>query len=152
MQDRIFYATCFGFVFGVLLRSFVSVNVFTVLFIFLISIILVLFFGFISKNKWGIVAGIFVLTFSLGILRFHLIDSPAPAFFESQVDEKISFSGEIVDEPDIRENSQKLTVETGTRKEKTKILITVSFGENFKYGDEINVSGKLEKPKNFITD
>ena len=152
MQDRIFYAVCFGFTLGVLLRSFVSVNVFTTLFIFLISIALTLFFSFISKNKWGIIAGIFILAFSFGILRFHAVDGPAPVLFESQVGERVSFSGEIVDEPDIRENNQKLTVETGTGKEKTKILVTVSFGENFKYGDEVNVSGRLEKPENFITD
>ena len=36
--------------------------------------------------------------------------------------------------------------------EKTKILATVDFGEDFKYGDEVKFDGKLEKPENFITD
>lgn len=152
MRDRIFYSTCFGFVFGVLLRSFILVDFYFTLLLSVLAVFLFLFFSLISKNKWGIIAGVFVLTFSLGILRFHLVDKPAPLLFESQVGQKISFSGEIMDDPDLRENNQKLTIEVQVGGEKTKILATVNFNEDFKYGDEVNFSGKLEKPENFITD
>jgi len=56
--------------------------------------------------------------------------------------------GEIVDEPTMGENNQKLIVQT----KETIILITTDFENNYKYGDIINFSGKLEKPENFITD
>jgi len=152
MQDRIFYAVCFGFVFGVLLRSFVLVG-FPATFLFgLISFALILFFCLISKNRWGIVFGIFLLTLSIGILRFGVVDKLAPEVFESQVKQKVSFSGEIIDAPDIRENTQKLTIETRNDEEKIRILATVNFNQDFKYGDQVNFSGKLEKPENFITD
>ena len=36
--------------------------------------------------------------------------------------------------------------------EKTKILVTVGFDEEFHYGDELSVRGTLEKPENFVTD
>ena len=39
-----------------------------------------------------------------------MVDVSAPSIFESQVGQKTSFSGEIVDEPTITENNQKLTV------------------------------------------
>ena len=65
--------------------------------------------------------------------------------------QKVNFSGIIVDEPDVRENNQKLTIEVLVPA-KTKILATVNLGENFKYGDEVDFSGKLEKPENFMTD
>ena len=152
MQDKIFYASCFGFVLGVLLRSFVFVNLYLAILFGIISSVWILFFCVISKNKWGIVSGIFILTFSLGILRFQMVDVPAPNFFESQIDQKASFSGEIVDEPSIGENNQKLTIETQNKGNETKILVSTNLGEDYKYGDQINFDGKLERPGNFITD
>ena len=147
-----------------LLRTFVFVNLYIVFLLSVISFFLLLFFSFISKDKWGIIVSVFVLTFSLGILRFHLSDNPAPRFFESQVGQKVNFSGEIVDEPDIRENGQKLDVEINegkgltldslkaTPSPATEILVTTDFEQDFKYGDAINFSGKLAKPENFATD
>lgn len=152
MQDRIFFAICFGFIFGVFLRSFLLVNLYFTVLLSILAFVLILFFTLVSKNKWGIIFSLFVLTFCLGILRFHMVDISAPNIFESQVNQKVSLYGKIIDEPDIRENNQKLTIEIGVGKEKTKILATVDFSKDFKYGDEVNFSGKLEKPENFITD
>ncbi|MES2315651.1 MAG: ComEC/Rec2 family competence protein [Patescibacteria group bacterium] len=141
MQDRILYSSCFGFTLGILLRSFIFVNFYLTLFILAISFISILFSHF-TKLKWGVIAGVFILMFALGVLRFHIADKPAPDMVS------VNMSGIIVDEPDIRENSQMLTVETNN----TKILITTGFDQEFKYGDEIGFSGKLQKPENFITD
>ena len=152
MQDRVFYAICFGFVLGVLLRSFIFVDIFIAIFISVIGLALFLFFTLISKNKWGIIFSVFVLIFSLGICRFHFADKSAPYVFEIQVGKEISLTGNITDEPSISENSQRLTIKTNIEEEKTKILLTVGFDEDFKYGDTINFSGKLEKIDNFITD
>lgn len=177
MKDRVFHAVCFGFVFGVLLRSFISVDFYLIILFSIIFFALFLFFILISKNKWparppdwsgasgGIIASIFVLAFCFGIFRFHMVDVPAPDVFESKVDQKVFLTGKIVDEPDIREDNQKLTIEILTPQGlaldslkarpfpvKTKILATVNLDEDFKYGDEVNFSGKLEKPENFITD
>ena len=152
MRDKIFYSICFGFIFGVLIRSLISVNFYLVILFWIIGFALFLFFSLISKNKWGMIASIFILVFCLGIFRFQMINTPARNVFESKVGQKASFSGEIIDEPSIGENNQKLTIETQINKEKTKILVTVDLSDDFKYGDEVNFSGKLEKPENFITD
>ncbi|OGI90248.1 hypothetical protein A2911_02035 [Candidatus Nomurabacteria bacterium RIFCSPLOWO2_01_FULL_40_15] len=152
MQDRIFYSICFGFVFGVFLRSFLFVNFYVAVWLGLISFALVLFFSLISKNKWGMILGVFVLTFSLGILRFHSADRHPPVFFESLVGKEASFVGVVVDEPDVREGNQKLTIATNEGKQQIKILATFNIDEYFQYGDEVNFSGTLNKPENFITD
>ncbi len=152
MKDRIFYAICFVFFFGVFLRSFVFVNFYLVILFSVVSFAVFLFFTLVSENKWGIIASVSVLAFCLGIFRFHMVDIPAPIIFESQVGQKVSFSGIIMDEPDMRENNQKLTIEVQIGVLKTKILATVNFDEDFKYGDKINFSGKLKRPENFITD
>ncbi|MFA4975463.1 MAG: ComEC/Rec2 family competence protein [Candidatus Paceibacterota bacterium] len=152
MQDRIFYAFCFGFIFGVLLRSFVFVNIYLIIWLVIIAFAIILFHTFVSKNKWGIFIGFFVLAFSFGIFRFHLVDVSAPQIFESFFNQKVSLSGKIIDEPSIGENNQKFSVEIQNKKEKTKVLLSVDLNESFKYGDKINFEGTLEKPENFITD
>ena len=170
MQDKIFYAICFGFILGVLLRSFLSVNFYLIILFGLIALAFILFFSLISKNKClpagrqGVLFGIFILVFSIGIFRFQMVDVSAPSIFESQVGQKTSFSGEIIDEPTITENNQKLTVllaPQGLALEplkarpfptKTKILLSANLDENYQYGDEINFEGTLKKPENFITD
>ena len=120
MRDRIFYISCFGFLVGVLLRSLVFVNIYLVILFGVISLALVLFFSLISlghsqtgeaQAKWGILFSVFILAFSLGIFRFHMVDVPNPAVFESQVGQKVVLIGQIVDEPSIKENGQQLTVE-----------------------------------------
>ena len=85
-------------------------------------------------------------------MRLHFSLSPAPSIFEAQVREKVSLTGIVLDEPDVREDNQKLTVKTELEKQKTKILITTSRDMDFKYGDEINFEGILKKPDNFTTD
>ncbi|MEK7564175.1 MAG: ComEC/Rec2 family competence protein [Patescibacteria group bacterium] len=147
---------------GILLRSFIFLNIFIVLLIGVTSVALFLFFlvlrnfseaGSIDPfNKWGIICSICILAFSLGIIRFHSSDTPPPEFFESKVGTRVDLHGVISDGPDIRENNQKLTIEVGDDSNKTKILITTNLYDEFKYGDELKISGKLEKPENFITD
>lgn len=167
MLDKIFYAVCFGFLLGVLLRSFAFVDFYLVILFWVISFALILFFALISKNKWGILASIFVLTFCLGVYRFNMVEVSNPEVFESQVGQKVSFSGEIIDEPSIKENNQQLTVEIQILapqglaldplkarpfSAKTKIVISTGLDADYKYGDEINFTGTLKKPENFITD
>jgi competence protein ComEC len=81
-----------------------------------------------------------------------MIDVPAPSVFESQVGQKVSLSGEIIDEPNIKENNQQLTLETKIGEDKTEILLSTPLDIDYKYGDEINFTGTLKKPENFTTD
>lgn len=134
------------------MRSFLFVNLYLIILFGVISFALFLFFTLISKNKWGILASIFVLTFSIGIFRFHIAYVPVPEIFESKIGGKETFQGEIIEEPDRREDNQKLTVGVRVGEEKTKILISTSLDREYKYGDEVDFMGKLEKPENFITD
>lgn len=83
---------------------------------------------------------------------FFFLDKTGPEIFENNVGQKVLFKGEIIDEPDIREKNQKLTLEVKIGNEETKILVTTSLDQDFKYGDEVSVKGILEKPENFLTD
>jgi competence protein ComEC len=157
MRDKIFFSICFGFIFGVLLRSLFVVNPEVSILLFVISFGIIFFHNFVSKNKWGIIAGIFILTMAFGILRLNFFENnpkmPSDLWSSKERIEgqSISLSGKITEEPEIKENNQKLTVSVGD-KNKLKILLTTDFKEEYKYGDTINFYGKLNKPENFITD
>ena len=152
MKDRVFYSICFGFVSGVLLRSFLFVNISVCVLFVVLSFTLLLFFIFISKVKWGIVISIFVLAFCFGILRFHMVDEPALYIFESHVGQKAALSGEIIDEPSVGVSNQKFTVETQNGKNKMGILVLANLDGDYRYGDQVKLEGVLKKPENFITD
>lgn len=151
MQDRIFFSICSGFIFGVFLRSFVFVNPYFLLSIFILSIFLLLFTYF-TKLKWGIIFTVFVLTFSIGVWRFHLSDKPIPFVFENLVGQRTTFVGYIIDDPEQRENNQKLTVKVKKDEDSVKILISTDQTSVYKYGDYLSFSGVLEEPENFLTD
>ena len=152
MQDRIFYAICFGFLSGVLLRSFIFVNFYVVVLIAIISLAVFLFFFLTREKRWGIIISIFIFLFVLGILRFQAVDAPAPEVFESNVSEKTTLAGEIVDDPVIAENNQKIIVEIKEGGAETKVLLSAGFEQSYKYGDEIKFEGTLKKPENFTTE
>lgn len=148
MQDKIFYLSCFGFIFGVLLRSFIFVNLNLVILFGIISFGIILFYYFVSKNSFIIFLGIFIFAFSFGIFRFGMVDVSLP----NVVNGESSFLGRVVDDPTITENNQKLVVEIFINKIKTKILVITNLDLDFKYGDDIDIKGELEKPENFMTD
>ncbi len=107
---------------------------------------------FLFNRDKKIIFSIFFLGAALGVFRFHLADTPAPEVFESRVNQEVSLSGQVVDEPDARENNLKLTVLVLEGGQKTEILLSADINGGYKYGDEISFSGVLEKPENFKTD
>jgi len=155
MRDRLFFAGCFGFATGVLLRSFLEINFYTALFFGTIALAILILSIFYSRvlpanafgiRRWqagnSIIYSIFIIFLALGVFRFHVSDKPAPEIPDT------SFTGIVAAEPDIRENNQKLTVDIGA----TEVLVTTNFAEEFKYGDKISFQGGLKRPENFLTD
>lgn len=161
MRDKVFYLSCFGFILGVLLRSLVSINFYIIILVGIIALGLFFVYLIISKSKWGVLTSLFIFVCFLGMLRFQAVDKPVLGISDLQVFQKVYYYGVIVDEPLMAEKNQKLTIKIKQNLPKgnsfgksdgVKVLATVNFGENFKYGDEVKISGKLEIPENFITD
>lgn len=144
--------TCFGFLFGIILRSLFSMHLEHVYLFCFLAFFIFLFFIFVSDLKWGIALSVFMFAFSFGILRFTVSDKRAPDFFLEREGSVVSLYGEIIDEPSIKEKSQQLLVRTNLKEGKTKILINTDFSDDYKYGYKISFVGTLETPENFITD
>jgi len=153
MQDRIFYSISFGFIFGVFLGSSFGFDFYWNLLVAFLSVVSVIFFYIVSRNKWGMIASFFILFLSFGIFYFNYFnDKPVPVFLERQVESTVSLQGIIIDDIEEREAGLRLVVKVVEQQERAKVLVSTDLGQDLKYGDEVSFRGKLEKPENFITD
>jgi competence protein ComEC len=90
------------------------------------------------------------LAFALGILRMSFVDNSPDANLVKLVGQKISFEAVISKEPDVRDISTRYTVKPTDSK--SLVLLIADRYPEFKYGDKIKVSGKLQLPENFEND
>lgn len=158
MRDKIFYISCLGFIFGVLLRSFFFIDFYLTILVLCLAFVLIIYFTLLSKNinknVWAVIFFVFTITFSLGILRFHIRDVAnfkAEQVLAGSIDQKIELKGIVVDDPVNTSKNTKLTVKLNEHKD-IRILVSMGLDDSIKYGDEISFKGKLELPENFITD
>lgn len=165
VAEKIFYAIISGFVAGVLLHSFLALNISAVLFLLLISLALL----FIDKLSAGSlsdgfrplpIAAIFLAAVSLGIVRFEISDAALnKAAIQNFAGRNYNFEGIISGEPDVREESNRLAVDlkavsvgTTTVPIFGKILAVTSIYPEFKFGDRLKLFGTLKQPENFSND
>lgn len=105
---------------------------------------------FFARRDSYLVPAFLFLFLALGLVRFHAFDVGIRSSFEQMLGEKVTLTGTIVRDSDIRESTERLTVYVPS--EDTKVLVVVSRYPSFAYGDEVTVSGKIEHPKPFDTD
>ncbi len=161
MSFDFLYIVLGGFASGVFFRSFFDLgDSFSFLILFLAGVLL-LFYFLKSKNSVSrtslskvLVLGIFVLSLGLGMLRYDFFDNNSgKGVLDHVVGDKTSFLAIIVDESDVRENNTRLKIQPMFQKSAPpKVLVTTGHYPKFEYGDEIKISGILQKPENFSTD
>jgi competence protein ComEC len=151
MKDKIFYLACFGFIVGVFLHSFVFINIHILSFCFLIFLSMCIFFV-ILKNKQAIFLFTFLLLLLVGILRFNQFEKRSELIFQNYLEKEVVFTGIVSSEPEIKDSSQRIIVQTEDLKNNFKILITDNLDLDIYYGDKLKIKGTLKLPKNFITD
>lgn len=158
--DLFLYAGAGGFVSGVLLSSFVRISPFWSLLIVASSFFVSLLARLSGRHKNRLIAGFifFAITFSLGTIRFSAMDVSFDnklAEFEKQ---RVGLVGTIIREPDERTNGTLLTLDNisigidgSGEKIGGRVLIRGPKYPAFHYGDQISVSGIIEKPEAFET-
>ncbi len=158
MREKFLLVFLGSFVLGVALRSFVEIS-----FAFAVFLVVIAFNFFIlertgaSKNNRIVFLAICFLGVAFGIVRFDISEAGKkdPALL-SYVNQKVVFQGVVSDEPDEREDSLRLVVETTNVSAQgnqypvsARVLVVSSLYPKIKYGDEVEVSGVLTVPKNF---
>ena len=142
-------------VIGVVVASFWIPAAWQMLAFFVLAIILISVWWKTPRLRVAGFCGLFLL---LGIWRF-VAAQPADDVNLLRVHndkEKITFVGVVIEEPDVRADSVKLTVtgekllDGGRRRTVSgKILMTVPRYPEFSYGDRLQISGKLKDPGEF---
>ncbi|HET8574837.1 MAG TPA: ComEC/Rec2 family competence protein [Candidatus Paceibacterota bacterium] len=181
MRNSTLLGFVLAFGFGILLESFLGFGFFTGAFFALLGGLLLLCF-FLARHAIGLenMRGALLLSVCLfglgcGVMRFDSVDQEPPQWLEANVPAQIEMHAKVIDEPDRREDNTQLRVviesvkflgggtlqksSSTSSEEEIKMevkgvnaLLFVSRYTDLKYGDEIDVRGKLEKPKNFQTD
>jgi competence protein ComEC len=101
------------------------------------------------ERKKQILFGLILL--SLFCVRYYFAMPPQHTEFDVHVEEEFLFMGEIVREPDERDDTTRYVVEPENF-EGYKILVTTNRFPKYDYGDVVEVKSKIDFPKEFETD
>jgi len=93
-----------------------------------------------------------ILAIAIIIVRFERAPSALPEAFAPLIDASDTITGVIVALPDVRETSQRITVELRSGIESTRIVASTALYPSLHAGDEVRVSGTLKRPEPFETD
>lgn len=150
-----------GFIVAIFLCSNFKIGITFSLFLILISAFLFLYRKFIasdfeSKQKILLIT-VFLFSFATGVIRYEIKDSQLlDKNLESYIDEKVHISGIISDEVKKTERQSILIVDfkniiigSSTISVFGRGIVSTDLYPELKYGDLINITGKLEKPENF---
>ena len=145
-KSKIFFYFCLFFIFGIFLNSIFIISQILILIIFIFSLILIL-----SFKKKLVISGFCLLFLILGVYQhqkseLEIKNNELQKY--NDLEENIIFTGTIVQEPDIREKSQKLIIKPKGIKE-GKILVSTGKYPEYKYGDELKIKGELKTPAVF---
>lgn len=139
-----------GFVLGVVFSSFFDLGNYFPLFFILAGGLFFLWDYFLGRkiNKRFIHFCVLTL-FAVGIGSFRYeIERDNFSNFDGVLGETISFLGTIDNEPEEKEKSLEFVVKTGD----ARVLVRTDLFVEYKYGNEINIVGKINKVENFSED
>jgi len=154
MNQRFFVFILAGFFGGVALRSFFparpaggDLGPETALLFLTLGFAFGIIFWFRQDfSGFMLYAAVFMAAFGLGILRYDLRDSrEGVKFLEEGIGGRVVLSGEVIEDPQRQDKFTRAVLET----DGVKILLTLPHYPEVKYGDILEVSGKLREPENF---
>lgn len=158
-KEKIMILVLAGFGAGIAIRSFFALGWPYAVLAVLFSVASFVFWK-LRKKEFFAAAAVFLLAFGFGFFRYDIRDRAGISEgLRPFVGEQILIRGIVIDEPDERENSTRMVIKTSevldwqTKKlvvvSNDKILIFAPRYPEFKYGDILQIRGKLQKPENF---
>ena len=143
VAGAIFWASVVGVLVGVGTTCLFSLSTGFMLAVGTIGILLI-----VHNTRLSAVAGLSCLAFFVGGLRMHYEESPRSTALDSLVGTSMNVHGEVVREPDVREDSIRLSVKTP---DGSGVLVIAPLHTRVSYGDLITATGALRLPERFET-
>lgn len=147
---------------GVLLRSFFDVSSSILLFFILIASVLLLLSSLLYRRNVPtplFLLSIFLIIATIGLARADLFfDRTGNGILRDHLNQEEMYEGIVSDELTLRENGMNVEVRLTSlsgedvRQTGNKILIHAGFYPELRYGDRIEIHGKLQEVENFETD
>ncbi len=157
MGAHILWASVFGFLCGVFLRSFLEFGWWTVLF-FIACAAFVVLTGLVARIdlKNVMVAAIALTAIAAGAARMHVAVVEGEPLLDAAIGEKIVIEGMITDEPDKRENNVRIPVRVRAVADvevdsQISVLVVAPLHTEVAYGDIVRAEGELRLPESFDT-
>lgn len=152
--SKVFLYFCLSFIGGIFINSIFFVPQLIMLSFLILGILLISVFW---EYKKFVVIGFCLLFLVLGIWRHQVVSSKIEnSAIKNFIGEEVTLIGLVNKEPDIREKSTKLTIQTEKTVGETRspsiggrVLVTTWRYPEYQYGDELKIIGKLETPEVF---
>ncbi|PIR83193.1 hypothetical protein COU19_01620 [Candidatus Kaiserbacteria bacterium CG10_big_fil_rev_8_21_14_0_10_56_12] len=95
---------------------------------------------------------VFCLLCALGMARTSLADAPLPDTFRADLRHRATYDGTVIQDPDLRETTQRVQVRVHKGAEETAVLVVAKRYPEVSVGDRVRVTGTLLTPTPFDTD
>ena len=105
-----------------------------------------------ARRRSYLMLAVFALLLGVGLLRASFVVRDAPPEFLRLLGQKEVLTGTVIAIPDVRETSQRLTVEVGKGGAHTRVLVVAPLFTKVEVGEQVSVSGTFQKPAAFATD
>jgi competence protein ComEC len=157
-----FYIVAFGFVSAICISSFLNLGITFLLFLILLSVFIFVFGKFFASHEDRqkiLLIVLFLISFVIGALRYEIKDYlPKDKNLENNLGNKAQLIGIVSDEPTQKENQTQIIVELKniiisrtTIPVYGKAMVSTDPNQNLKYGDRVQIEGKLKTPSNFVS-
>lgn len=140
-----------GFASGVFLRSLFYVGWPVFAFLAFAAALWAAAFAFKSRQAYALGALFFVFV-CLGGVRTAVGGVDIPQEFAADIGRRVSYSGVVTSDPDLRENHQRLFVRVHKGETETVVLAAMPLAPVVHVGDRVRVSGTLSEPEAFETE
>ncbi len=115
----------------------------------------------LPKSRYGTLLALFFFATAFGVLRVDMATYFSQSNLDAYVGGRVTLVGKIVDEPDKRDATVRLTTlpytivtisgEEVAIEGSARVLVSAPLPASFSYGDMVRVEGVLERPKKFDT-
>lgn len=159
MGSRVFWAVVFGFLGGVFVQSFLALG-WSAVFFCLVLAATALAFVCLDPHKRSqyVLVAVALFSCALGAARMHAAGLSGDPQLTALVGRSVVLEGEVVAEPDMRENStlvvlvvSKIISGTSAVPVLGKVLAQLPPHAQISYGDSVQVAGTLQLPEAFAT-
>lgn len=140
-----------GFSSGVFFRSLYPFGWYPIAFTFLVALLFAGARFTAPRLAYALGAAFFVFS-GLGMLRAAAADTLLPHPFAAHLNERVSYTGVVVSDPDLRDTTQRTEVRVTDGGTTTILLVVAPRNETVEVGDTVSVSGTLHTPEPFAGD